>query len=417
VSETIESLDLRALIAQQREGYSLAQPFYQSPAIFEFERAGWLRRQWFILAHGSEVGRSAYIIRELLGESIILARDDAGTVRGFFNVCRHRGSRICDADGRGNALVCPYHAWSYRFDGSLRSAAALPDGVDRAGLGLKSISLTEVGGLILGSLQGAPQDSARLDSILAAGLRYHGIDAARVAARRSYPTKGNWKLVAENFVECYHCMVAHPEYSSVMSHVEVLARPASEAAKAAFQQSVDQWWEKDADQGSPVARIPDNYRISSCAALRGPIGGGRLTQSEDGRPVAALMGNQTRFDGGFALFRCEPFVYLAALNDHAVMFQFTPQSAERTDVTVSWLVADTVADSDLDLSRLTWLWDVTTVEDKALVERNAKGVASIAYEPGPYTELEALPARFVSRYLEEMKADLDGRKGPPASGN
>src|SRR6266481_6186239 len=133
-------LDFSALIGRQRPGYSLARPFYTSPEIFLIERRGWLARQWFILAHSSEIGTPrSYLVRNLLGESILVVRDERGLVRGLYNVCRHRGSRICDADGQGTSFTCPYHAWSYRLDGTLRGAPALSADIDKTQLSLKSI--------------------------------------------------------------------------------------------------------------------------------------------------------------------------------------------------------------------------------------------------------------------------------------
>jgi phenylpropionate dioxygenase-like ring-hydroxylating dioxygenase large terminal subunit len=393
---------LKDLIARQRPGWSLEQAFYTSPSIFEFERRGWLAKQWFLLAHRSEIPEAgSYILRELLGESVILARDGAGTLRGFYNVCRHRGSRICERDGRSNSLTCPYHAWSYRLDGSLRAASALSEEIDVSTLSLRSIAVRETGGLVIGSLAGDPQVATALGNVFEPGLRFHGVPNARIAARRSYPTQGNWKLVLENFIECYHCFPAHPEYCRVMKHVDAVAREPSKAA-IAWQESAAAWLAKDASPGSPLTMAPAVDQFAICSAARAPIGGGRLTQSEDGRPVAPLMGELKSFDGGVSTFRCEPFIFLAALNDHAVMFQFSPLAAEQTRVDVSWLVDSTADDSKVDVARMMWLWDVTTAQDKVLIERNAAGVRSRAYVPGPYSKLESLPARFVARYLSEL---------------
>src|SRR5262249_45406634 len=157
--------------------------------------------------HRSEVAEcGSFIVRDLLGESLIIARDSEGTLRGFYNVCRHRGSRICDADGRATkGFSCPYHAWSYHLDGRFRAAAALPEGIDTRQLGLQAVPVYEVGGVVLASLEGDSRQLQAAQQILEPGLRYHGIPEARTAARRSYPMHANWKLVMENFLECYHC--------------------------------------------------------------------------------------------------------------------------------------------------------------------------------------------------------------------
>jgi Rieske 2Fe-2S family protein len=392
-----------ALISRQRPGWSLEQPFYISPEIFEIERRGWLANQWFLLGHCSEVSvPGTFIVRELLGESLIIVRDDKGEVRGFYNVCRHRGSRICDRDGKSNALVCPYHAWSYRLDGSLRSAAALPADVDPASLSLHAVPVREVGGLILASLSGRSADADTIAHELEPSLRFHGIPEARIAARRSYSTRANWKLVFENFVECYHCLPAHPEYCRVMRHVDALARDAPEASEA-WQKTTDTWLQEQANAGSPVPINPVSLKSSICGASRAPIGAGRQTQSQDGLPVAPLMGQLARFDGGVSTFRCEPFIFLAAPNDHAVMFRFSPTAAAETGIEVTWLVSSGARETEVDLDRMIWLWDVTTLQDKELIERNAAGIRSRSYTPGPYSKLEGMPARFVSRYLSELR--------------
>jgi Rieske 2Fe-2S family protein len=232
-------------------------------------------------------------------------------------------------------------------------------------------------------------------------LRFHGIPGARIAARRRYPTNGNWKLVLENFIECYHCFPAHAEYCRVMKHVDVVAREAPDAASE-WQTTVDTWLTPKALRESPLSLNPSVVNSDICSAARSPIGGDRQTQSEDGLPVAPLMGDLKAFDGGVSTFRCEPFIFLAALSDHAVMFRFSPQNAEQTDVEITWLVDRAAEESQVDIDRMTWLWDVTTKQDKVLIERNTAGIRSRSYVPGPYSKLESLPARFVSRYLAEL---------------
>jgi Rieske 2Fe-2S family protein len=397
---------IQQAIARQRPGWSLEQLFYTDPQFYEFERGSWLGRQWYTLGHASELPEvGSFIVRELLGESLILLRDSERAVRAYYNVCRHRGSRICTADGKASALVCPYHAWSYRLDGSLRSAAAMPPDTDFKLLGLHPVAVREVGGVILASLQGRSQD---LDTVYAAAaplLEYHGIPNARIAARRSYPTRANWKLVMENFFECYHCYPAHPEYCGTMKHVEVLARKASPQAAAAFEREVERWFREDADPDSPAAPRQAAYADAMKQYVsRAPIGGGRQTQSQDGKSVAPLMGRQTKFDGGMGVFSLRPFAFVALLNDHAVMFQFLPSGPEHTDVHISWLVDSSAAPAEVDVDRMVWLWDVTTVQDKAIVELNAQGVRSSAYRPGPYSTLEPGPATFIHAYLRELES-------------
>ncbi len=139
-------------------------------------------------------------MRELLGESIIVVRDKRGTLRGFFNVCRHRGSRICDHDGTAAHLICPYHAWSFNLDGYLRAAPALAEEIDKRQLGLRPIAVRDIGGVILASLQASCADLDAVAASLEPGMRFHGIPEARSAVRRNCATAAIWKLVIENFI-------------------------------------------------------------------------------------------------------------------------------------------------------------------------------------------------------------------------
>jgi Rieske 2Fe-2S family protein len=394
-------------IARQRPGWTLEQLFYTSPELYDFERRTWLAHRWYTLGHSSELPDiGSFIVRDLLGESLVIVRDSERAVRAYYNVCRHRGSRICTTDGKASSLVCPYHAWSYRLDGSLRTATAMPPDTNLKELGLHPVPVREVGGVILGSLRGDPQD---VDAVRVASeplLQYHGIPNARIAARRSYPTRANWKLVMENFAECYHCFPAHPEYCSTMSHVEVLARKATPEAVASFEREVERWFREDADPESPAAPRQSAYTDAMKQYVsRAPIGGGRLTQSQDGKQVAPLMGQQKKFDGGMGVFSLRPFAFVALLNDHAILFQFLPTGPERTEVVISWLVDQAANPADVDVDRMVWLWDVTTVQDKAIVELNACGVRSCAYRPGPYSSLEPGPAALTQGYLRELESE------------
>lgn len=399
---------LSDLIARQQPGWSLAQPFYLSPEIYEIERKGWLADQWYLIGHASELPTpKSVIVRELLGEPILIVRDEDGTLRGFYNVCRHRGSRLCSEDGRVSNLLCPYHAWTYRFDGALRSAPSMPDTMDRSAFHLHRINVAEIGGLVLASLNGSLDavDKARVqgENLLA----YHGVPNARIAYRKSYPTHANWKLVMENFFECYHCLPSHPEFSSVMNFVSVIGKVPSAAAAEKWEKEVAEWSEGRANRECPMPDFGSDFnKVADSNTYRLPIGNGHLTASRDGQPVAPLMGGQKAFDGGMSGFRMEPFVNVVAYNDHVRLIHFLPKGPEETDVSITWLVDADAAPDDIDIDRMIWLWDVTTVQDKKIIEENAAGVRSRAYASGPYSPLESLASGFVQTYLDGLRGNL-----------
>jgi Rieske 2Fe-2S family protein len=146
------------------------------------------------------------------------------------------------------------------------------------------------------------------------------------------------------------------------------------------------------------------------AMHRKPIGSGRLTLSDDGQPVSRLMGGRSAYDGGENGFRIGRLSFLSAPNDYLTMFQMIPRNANETDVILTWLV-DKNADADVDAEKISWMWDVTTVQDKKITEDNADGIASRAYRPGPYTPLESQTAFFVETYLSQMRALITGERG------
>jgi phenylpropionate dioxygenase-like ring-hydroxylating dioxygenase large terminal subunit len=399
------AVQLSALIDRQRPGWSLEQPFYLDPAIFALEQALWFPRQWTVVAHASELPRKgSHVVRPLFDASVVIVNAGEAGYRGYHNVCTHRGSRICKEDGHAPLLVCPYHAWSFRLTGELQTIKDLPEGIDPASLGLHEVPLGEIGGFILCGLDADTlPDPAPASSALLPALRHHGLDRAKIIERRSYPTGANWKLVIENFFECYHCRPSHPEYFRMNEHVKVTAVRDSDAA-AQWEKVVASWRVKVGQNAHNITiRAAGDVDEIKFSLFRQPIGRGRVTQSSDGRPVAPLMGGFSEYDGGETAMHLGRFSFLGAYNDHAVLFQFIPRGVEDTDVIVTWLV-NAEADTDvIDVEALTFLWDVTTKQDKQIIEENAAGVRSRAYRPGPYTLLEGQTADFVARYLDAMR--------------
>jgi Rieske 2Fe-2S family protein len=137
---------------------------------------------------------------------------------------------------------------------------------------------------------------------------------------------------------------------------------------------------------------------------RYPLIHGHVTGSRDGKPVAPLMGNIKDYDGGATDFQVGPVTYALAYCDHIVIYRFTPLSVEQTECDITWLVnGDAQEGKDYDVKELTWLWDVTTIADQHIIERNQEGVNSRFYEPGPYSQMEDFTERFVGWYLQAIK--------------
>jgi Rieske 2Fe-2S family protein len=131
-----------------------------------------------------------------------------------------------------------------------------------------------------------------------------------------------------------------------------------------------------------------------------------LTGSEDGKALAPLMGDFTDFDGGFTYFEIGPSSFFLAYPDHGLMYLFLPQGLQKSEMQIIWLVRDDAREGkDYGLDRLKWMWDVTSIADKRIINHNQRGVNSRFYKPGPYQEMEITISEFADWYLQEIKDD------------
>ena len=391
-------------IAAHRPGYGLSAPFYCDAAFFEREMERVLLRHWHCIGHHSQLPEPGdFFTTEICGESLILVRGQDREVRALLNVCRHRGSRVCTEEvghARGGAFVCPYHAWSYNLDGSLRAARQMPEGFDRTAHALKVVHARVIEGLIFVCFAATPPGLRHVEAALAGSARVYGWAQARVAHRETYPVNANWKLAVENYMECYHCAPAHVEYS----RFHLYARPAAlnreadarlRQRSAAFGLALTEvdYWGPNAVPGEEAAD-----------SLRSALADGTVSGSADGKPVAPLMGEFRDYDGGVTFFDVGMTSNFLAYPDHGLIYRFVPRSVSRTDMEVIWLVkGGAQAGADYDLERLTWLWKVTSVADKRIIELNQQGIRSRYYEPGPYSSMEQHTVQFVEWLLAELR--------------
>ena len=394
-------------VAAHRPGHALSRPFYCDPALFESEVQRLLKRHWHCVGHRSQAQDPGdFFTVDLLQESLIIVCGQDRQLRALLNVCRHRGSRVCterSGHARAGAFVCPYHAWSYNIDGTLRAARHMLPDFDRTEYGLKPVPLRVIEGLIFVSLSQHPPGLEDVEQVLGRSARAHGWDQAKVAHRESYPVTANWKLVEENYMECYHCAPAHVEYSRF--HLYARPEEANREADARLRErmrgsgldipDVDHWGEL-ALQGQEAVD-----------SLRSALADGAVSGSEDGQALAPLMGEFQSYDGGVTFFDVGLNNHFLAYADHGVIYRFVPQTVDCTHMEVIWLVrGDAVAGVDYDVERLTWLWRVTSEADKRIIELNQQGVNSRWYEPGPYSQMEQHAARFVRWVLAGLSAGV-----------
>ena len=402
---------MQRLSANTRVGYSFEQEFYTSETVFKADFEQVISRKWIAAGHVSRIpSKGDYFVYKIGAEQIIVIRENADSVRAFFNVCRHRGSIICSAES-GNAprLVCPYHAWTFGLDGRLLAARLMPDDFDKADNSLLACHVRVFHGLIFINLsEDEPEDFDATFADMGPILEYHGIANARIAHAGSYPTDANWKLVVENFFECYHCVPSHPEFCSMHaaeSIVAVGAGPSSGPADAvaSFAPKLAAWEARAAALGRPIGNIDEPPGSSHLRLLMQRMNkDGWSSETQDGSAPAPLMGNRTQPDGGRMHLSFSPFSQIVADDHFAILFQFTPRSALKSDVEMIWLVDGRAGAGEVDIDKMIWGYHATTTQDKVITEDNQAGIMSSRYRPGRYSDQEGSVIKFQQWYLNQF---------------
>ena len=186
---------------------TLPAPYYTDPAHFTREQARFFGDMWVCVARVEDLATPGdYVLRDIAGESVIVTRDAQGAFRGFYNVCRHRGTRFADR------IQCPYHAWTYGLDGRLVSAPHMDGtpGFCKDDITLNAVHVDVWDGHVFASLSAAPAPLKDQIGDLAEKFKPWGMYELRRAYRVTYDIKANWKLVISNYSECLHCPIIHP---------------------------------------------------------------------------------------------------------------------------------------------------------------------------------------------------------------
>jgi len=366
---------------------TLPQKYFVSPEIFAKEQREIFAKEWLLVGHQSQLKKSGdFFLVTIAGESLIVVRDQKSEIRAFYNVCRHRGTRLKeDACGHGSAIQCPYHAWTYGLDGRLIGAPHMDEvpGFDKAEYSLHAVNLALWEGFIFVNLNDgearlrseatARQRSGDLISLerwfapLAGKFAHWNMPMLRSAKRVEYDVRANWKLMFENYSECYHCPGVHPQLQKV----------------------------------SPYDSAENDLR-------EGPFLGGfmkinpgkSLTMS--GNACAAFVGEIENLQRVF-YYTIFPNMLLSLHPEYVMVHQLWPQSPERTLIVCDWLFhPDAFARKDFKPEDAIEFWDMTNKQDWHMCELSQQGIASRAYEPGPYSSRESIPAAWDEYYLSQI---------------
>jgi phenylpropionate dioxygenase-like ring-hydroxylating dioxygenase large terminal subunit len=371
---------------------SLTRDYFFSPELYERELDVIFRRQWLYVGHVSEIAEVGdYLRRDVVGESVLVVRAEDG-INAFLNVCRHRGSRICDAaSGRVKRFICPYHRWSFDLDGSLHNAPSIRDGefVDFAEWGLHQVHVDVWLGMIFINLTEEQPDpvsvSAVLEEVTPAMARLEP-EHMKVAHAITYDVEVNWKVLLENYWECYHCPGAHPELCRVAPIDNHYIAPEEAPAEAPRDLPEIFGGALDYKPGLKSLSIDGEW---ACSKLLGEFGRGA---------------DPTDFAAGFAVLPA--FTGANFSPDYGVIHEFRPLALDRVRFVNHWLVhQDAVAGEDYEIDKLIALWDITNRQDIELCERVQAGIHSRRFVPGPNSLHERSLRHALTIYLDRMERE------------
>jgi len=404
-----EKMTAMASAQLEKPGFAINPYFYRSHVTYEAELEHIVFKSWLYAGHISQVAKNGdYFLFDVGEDSMIISRDNKGQIGAMHNICRHRGARVCEEpSGNRKAFICPYHGWAYGNDGHLKSAREMDqlEGFKCEDYALKKVRFVVFQGMIFINCDpNAPDFIAPLENI-SRQLGAYDLENAKVAERKTYRINANWKLVLENYLECYHCSSSHRQYAKL----HTLEAP-SEKVKPINQAM----WAR-AEELTGVAGIAEEYygyyndatAFGACSyTSRYALYEGFKTGSRDGQPVAPLMGNMQGYDGGAGDFQMGPLTFMLNYPDHCVLYRFIPRNLTETDMEVVWYVnGDAVEGVDYEVEKVTWLWHHTSLEDEYIILRNNEGVNSRFFEPGPYhPEYEATLMEFISWYLKALSS-------------
>lgn len=346
---------------------------YTSAAVLDWELEHLFAREWVCVGRTAGM-REAGMQRAVRAGSatVLLTRDESGALHAFHNVCRHRGHELLGSgeSAQHRYIRCPYHAWAYRLDGSLRATPNfddLPDD-DPVRTGLVAVPVTEWRGWGFVNLRG---DAAPLMSFVddldgwAAG--YTPEDLVPVAGH-AYEVQANWKVITENYHECLHCPSIHPQLVKLSA----------------------------SDSGTTCA--PRGRWVGGTMDLRDEVATMSLT-GRGGRRLPQVDGRALREVVYVSLF---PNLLISMHPDYVMTHRLEPLAADRTAVECQWLsVAD---NADGSLAAAIEFWDITNQQDWSACESVQRGAASVAYRPGPLGYQEGSVAQFVETVRAAYRA-------------
>lgn len=367
ISAPLDEQAVRAALRPHGESVMLPAAAYTSDDVLAWERRHLFAGAWTCLGRKDELAEGTHKA-VTVGDVAVLLTFENDEVRAFANVCRHRGHELLPQEGVGNrrAVVCPYHGWAYQLDGTLRTAPGMNELPKDHGL--VELGASEWNGWVFVNAYGNPPTFEHYLGGMAELVDPYQPGELRLKARHEYEIKANWKVIVENYHECYHCPLIHPELCKVSPPT-----------------SGDNW-------NLPGAWVGGSMDLRDQAE----------TMSLDGRSNGKFLdGVDPRTVRYLSLF---PNLLVSAHPDYVMTHRLVPKTTNRTYVECSWYMPADVADPTYAVE----FWDVTNREDWAACESVQRGLESPHFRPGPLAPNEDAVYQWVallaSSYLDPSAA-------------
>ncbi len=349
--------------------------YYTSGEIHAEEQQRIFTRRWICAGRAAEIPEAGdYVLRTIAGESVIVVRGRDGAPRAFYNVCRHRGTRLCEEpQGRfSETIQCPYHAWTYTIDGQLIGAPHMSEvaGFEKRDYPLHGVALETWEGFVFLNLAREPEPFTRAFAPLVGRFSRFNLASLKSARRIDYDVAANWKLIFQNYSECLHCPVIHPGL--------VKLTPYTSGANDLFD-----------------GPFLGGYMVMTKE-------GGSLTMSGRacGAPVGRLPAEDLNRVYFYSIF---PNLLLSLHPDYVMFHTLWPDGPGRTRISCEWLFhPDSFRDGAFTPDDAVRFWDETNRQDWHICERSHAGIASRAYVPGPYSPREGISAAWDREFLRAL---------------
>ena len=345
------------------EARTLPQECYTDPDFFRREMEAIHFDMWLAAGRTEQIKKPGdFFVCEIANAGIIVLRDDANAIRAFHNTCRHRGTLLC-AVGHGalpGRIQCPYHAWTYRLDGTLASAPHMEkvEGFRESDHSLAPVRTAEWDGHIFINLSPHPIPFEEHLAGLREKFRPWRMEQLALVERRVYDVAANWKLIIQNYSECLHCPIAHPQLQKNSHYMS-------------------------GDNDPPGATI-----LGGRMDLRDGI----ATLTMSGQTSRNVLPGLSADDRRHVYYYCLLPNFLLNLHpDYMLTFTLWPRAVDRTQIVCEWhFHPDEVATPGFDPKDALEFWEITNRQDWELSDRAQKGISSKGYQPGPYSNREEL---------------------------